>query len=376
MHSRLRNFLALCALTVVGLGIYLYSISQRQPTAIVTAEHAAARVEPAATEAAHSEPPAAETTQEESPPSAPPASAANAEPEVRTIFFKHTGLDAKYGFLAQITTGAPGQIKLADTLRCEAVHVSGGKGICLTADRGVLTTYAAVLFDADTLKVTASLPLNGVPSRCRVSLDGKLAALTVFVSGHGYASLDFSTQTLLIDTASGKVLADLEQFKVTRNGALTKAEDFNFWGVTFMPDAKQFYATLSTAGQHYLVRGDVHAKTAEVIHDNVECPSLSPSGTRIAYKKRAIVDKLVTWQLHVLDLASKQDTALGERRSVDDQLEWLDERTVLYSVPSKEAASTDVWSVAVESRREPKLFLSNAYSPAVFRNPPGTNRQP
>jgi hypothetical protein len=169
------------------------------------------------------------------------------------------------------------------------------------------------------------------------------------------------------DTASGKVLADLEQFKVSRDGRFIKSEDFNFWGVTFTPDSNWFYATLSTAGQHYLVRGNVHAKTAEVIHDNVECPSVSPSGSDISYKKRSVINKHVTWQLHVLDLASKQEAALGERRSIDDQLEWLDDRTVLYSVPAKEAASTDVWSVAVDSRREPRLFLSNAYSPAVSR---------
>jgi hypothetical protein len=169
MHSRLRIFLALCLIILIGLGLYLYSVSTRQPT-------------PPGSQVQETGP-----AQESASPTLATDATANV-PAAQTIFFKHTGLDAKYGVLAQITTAAPDEIKFIDGLRCEAVHVSGGKGICLTADRGVLTTYAAVLFDADTFKVTASLPLNGVPSRCRVSIDGKVAALTIFVTGHGYAS--------------------------------------------------------------------------------------------------------------------------------------------------------------------------------------------
>ena len=43
------------------------------------------------------------------------------------------------------------EVHYVDSLRCEVVHVSGGHGICLSADRGVFTTYAATLFDAKTL---------------------------------------------------------------------------------------------------------------------------------------------------------------------------------------------------------------------------------
>jgi hypothetical protein len=39
-----------------------------------------------------------------------------------------------------------------------------------------------------------------------------------------------------------------------------------------------------------------------VIHDNVECPSLSPDGTRIGYKR--LIDDRGHWGFHVLDLAT------------------------------------------------------------------------
>ncbi|WP_157271713.1 hypothetical protein [Azohydromonas aeria] len=286
------------------------------------------------------------------------------------VFFRHNGMDAHYGQLAW-REGGSGAPRFAEALSCEVVHVSGGRGSCLTADRGVVTTYTAKLFDAGTFAVTAELPLKGIPSRTRVSRDGRLAAFTVFLAGHGYASLDFSTQTLIVDTADGRVLGDLEDFAVTRNGQPFKEKDFNFWGVTFTPDARGFYATLSSGGAHYLVQGDIASRSARVLHDNVECPSLSPDATRVAYKKRFIVDKRVTWQFFVLDLQTMAETPLPEERNVDDQIEWLDDAHVLYAMTSPSAgASTEVWMAPADGRGQPRLVLRDAYSPAVERTAP------
>lgn len=286
----------------------------------------------------------------------------------RRVFFRYNGLDNHYGHLAFVPAERPDQPRFIDTLSCEVAHIAGGRGICLTADRGVLTTYAAKLFDARTFQVLAQLPLKGVPSRCRVSDDGRLAALTVFVSGHGYASVNFSTQTLLLAAESGRIVADLEEFRVTREGQTISNKDFNFWGVTFTPEARHFYATLSTNHQHFLIKGEIANRTAAVIHENVECPSLSPDATRIAYKKRLIEDGRVLWQLQILDLATNRETPLSEKRSVDDQLEWLDNEHVLYSLPEAEtgsSASTDIWLADADGANPPKLFLKKAYSPAV-----------
>jgi len=46
---------------------------------------------------------------------------------------------------------------------------------------------------------------------------------------------------------------------------------------------------------------------------NVECPSLSPDGTRIAFKER--VAARGDGRLHVLDLRALRDWQLAERRS-------------------------------------------------------------
>jgi hypothetical protein len=197
-----------------------------------------------------------------------------------------------------------------------------------------------------------------------------LAAITVFLTGHSYDSVDFTTQTLLVDAMTGQVLANLEDFAVTRDGQPISAIDFNFWGVTFSPDSKRFYSTLSTNRQHYLVEADIAKRTARVIHQNVECPSLSPSGALIAYKKRLSTPGRIEWQLHILDLATMKETPLAERRSVDDQIEWLNDATVLYALPESSAVSsavTDVWRADVDGKSAPEMLLRMAYSPTAVR---------
>ena len=82
---------------------------------------------------------------------------------------------------------------------------------------------------------------------------------------------------------------------------------------------------------------------------NVECPSLSPDGRRLVYKK--LVGDPPAWRYHVLDLASGRETPLPEARSVDDQAEWLDESHVLYRVEE------DVWASPVSGGR-PRLYLA------------------
>lgn len=283
-----------------------------------------------------------------------------------TVFFRYTGVDSNYGRLAFAPYGRLDQLNFVEGLSCEVAHVAGGRGICLAADRGLFTTYAAKIFDAKTFRILAEFPLKGVPSRCRMSSDGKLAALTVFVSGHGYASVNFSTQTLLIEVDNSRIVADLEDFSVSRDGQPFSNKDFNFWGVTFTPDTRHFYATLSTNRQHLLVKGDIANASAAAVHENVECPSLSPDASRIAYKKRFMADGRVFWQLHILDLATGRETPLSEKRSVDDQLEWLDNDHVLYALPETDSsASADIWLTAVNGASAPRLFLKKAYSPSV-----------
>ncbi len=61
-----------------------------------------------------------------------------------------------------------------------------------------------------------------------------------------------------------------------------------------------------------------------------------------------------------------QETPLAETRSVDDQLEWLDDSTLLYGSPDSAHA---VFSVSADGTGEPHRFLDQALSPAVLHAP-------
>ena len=245
-------------------------------------------------------------------------------------------------------------------LRCERVHFSAGTGLCVARGGGFAGAFRAQVFGPDG-RVRHELELAGIPSRARVSREGRLGAVTMFVTGHSYAAAgSFSTETTLIELATGTALGTLEQFTVSHNGRVVTAEDMNFWGVTFAPGGDRFYATLATGGETYLVHGSVRDRTMRTLYKNVECPSLSPDGTRIAYKKR-VRTRDTPWRLTVLDLATMRETPLAEMRGFDDQAEWLDDDRVLYGMHG------EVRVVPADGSGAPQKFRSAGDSPAVAR---------
>ena len=288
--------------------------------------------------------------------------------EAPTIMFRITAMGESHGSLGLVDLAARDRTPTTTSLRCERLHFMRDRGVCLAAERGMFATYGAVVFDRS-FQSLHQLRLNGSPSRVRVAPDGQHAAVTVFISGHSYATTDFSTQTTFIDLRTGDVvIQDMESFTVWRNEDRFKSSDFNFWGVTFTRDSNRFYATLGTGGRTYLVEGDLARREARVVREGVECPALSPDNRHVAFKKRTGgLLTAVTWRLSVLDLASGKDWELAETRSVDDQVEWLNDQTVMYGLiaaPSGTAV-TNVWTVPGDGTGAPVLLLQGAASPTV-----------
>ncbi|NUT98951.1 MAG: hypothetical protein HOY78_43810, partial [Saccharothrix sp.] len=163
--------------------------------------------------------------------------------------------------------------------------------------------------------------IPGVPSRLQVSRSGRMVSWTVFVSGDSYNTAGFSTRTGILDTTTDEVRKSIEDLSLTIDDTRYYAPDLNFWGVTFTQDDNTFYATAASKGRTHLIRADYTTWEATALKTNVECPSISPDGTRLAFKKRVSPGP---WHLHVLDLATMTETPLAETRSVDDQAVWLD----------------------------------------------------
>lgn len=291
------------------------------------------------------------------------------------LLFRNTTQERTFGRLAVAGVDDDAARRIAP-LKCSRAAFAGGRGVCLTVQRNIISNYSALVFN-DRFEVERTIQLAGIPSRTRVSPGGRTAATTVFVFGHSYAEGGFSTRTSFIDLDSGEILEDMERFAVSKDGENFSAADFNFWGVTFI-DEQRFYATLGSGGKTFLLEGDVAARTARVVREGVECPSLSPDGRRIAFKK-PVGSGIgpVRWRLAVLELSTGKEHELAETRSVDDQVTWLDANRILYALtedgkptPSTDdgqsSFSTDVWAVEAGGGGTPQIYLAGASSPTVI----------
>ncbi len=256
--------------------------------------------------------------------------------------------------LASDGTRTPG------SLRCQRVYTAGGTTVCLRL-AGVGPSYEVAVLDSSGATVkTVGLP--GVPSRARVSASGKIVSWTVFVVGDSYAVPGgFSTRTGYVDLRDGTVVESLEHFTSTIEGEVEQRENVNYWGVTVAEDDNTFYATLGSGNQNWLVKGDLRAKTMETVRPGAECPSLSPDGTRVAYKKRG--GSLGAWQLVVLDLATGGETPIPGSQGLDDQAAWLDGSTLAYAkVPQGQAPA--IYASAADGTGDAVLLAASASSPS------------
>ncbi len=280
-----------------------------------------------------------------------------------TVYFQDLTGGPGYGRLVSVPADDPGAARAGTGLACDRVYLSAGHGLCLSAVVGPTPSARLLVLGRD-LRTVREVPLDGVPDRARVSTDGRYGAATVFAPRDAEDDDDgYTARTVLLDMANGTVLGDLATFTVLRDGAAASAPDVGLGCVTFAADSNRFYATLADDGHSYLVQGDVAARTLTVQRDGVDCPSLSPDGTRLGFRKRMNADPAApVWRYHVLDLRTGHETALAETGSVDDQLEWLDDATVLYGVQDAPHA---VYAVPSDGTEAPRLYLADARSPVV-----------
>ncbi|WP_275775215.1 hypothetical protein [Paenarthrobacter sp. Y-19] len=282
------------------------------------------------------------------------------------VLFRNTASGQGYGNAATVPLSDPGGSRAVSGQECDRVYGSPEQVVCLRTNRGLVTSFEAEVFNRNWEQQRA-WPLPGIPSRTRISPDGSNIATTVFVTGHSYATAGFSTATEI--SLPGGSTGNLEDFALLVNGERLQATDRNIWGVTFAPDqADVFYATAAASGRIWLVRGSLSARTLTAVHDNVECPSISPDGTRIAYKKNDGGALAAHWNIAVLDLASGRETVLAEKRSVDDQIEWLDDRSLLYGLPDETTdGDSNIWKLETEPGAQPSMFIAHGWSPSVVR---------
>jgi hypothetical protein len=285
------------------------------------------------------------------------------------LVFRSTALGDSYGKLSVVALADPGGDRVVLDSSCERVYATATDGVCITADRGIVPKYGITQLNAK-LAPASSSDLTGLPSRARISLDGSLISTTTFVTGHSYTETSFSTETI-VRRSTGEILGNIEDFSTAVDGQPLTAVDRNYWGVTFVDD-DTFYATAASTslGKTWLVKGSISGRSMTSVRTDAECPSISPDHTRVAYKTRQGNAAPGQWRIAVLDLATGQQTLLAETRSVDDQVEWLDDSTVLYSLQREgsEATTSDTWQVPADGTGNPIVLVPQGSSPAVVRS--------
>lgn len=281
------------------------------------------------------------------------------------IVFRNTTVDGTNGQVAAVPLGEPGSKRVSLGVVCDRVDVVGERLACLSTNRGMANTFQLDVYDGtdpgDLGDPVSSWPVPGIPSRTRLSPSGRLVAATVFVSGHSYLQVGFSTATVIREVG-GEPLGNLEKWDLTVDGRPLRAVDRNFWGVTFVDDST-FYATAASGERTWLVKGDIAAREMTALQSNAECPSVSPDRSKVAYKRLGADDE---WSVAVLDVASGEETLLPATAGLDDQVTWLDDETLLYGLPREGSPGvSDIWRVGIGDGSTPESYIENAWSPAV-----------
>ncbi|TDW24557.1 TolB family protein [Kribbella kalugense] len=277
----------------------------------------------------------------------------------QTMLFRNLADGPDSGKLAAVPMSDPAAARRVGELHCDRFAAARGTAICLRLKPGSLPPLTDMIVLDANLRERHRETLPGTPSRARVSPDGRIVNWTLFVTGDSYAATGFSTRTGLYEVGSGRLVKTIEELAVFVHGKRYFASDLNYWGITFGADGNRFYVTLGSKGKTYLIEADYRAYRGTAIAENVECPSLSPDGRRIAYKQKVATG---TWRLAVLDLATHQITHPPESRSIDDQPVWQGNSTLVY--PVRNTRNTlDIWSVGLTT--PPKLLIPEATSPSL-----------
>lgn len=258
---------------------------------------------------------------------------------------------------------SPQATRVVAPLSCTRLHYAGGRGVCVaTESRENATAHVAYLFDRR-LGPDTRIELPGIPIRVRVAPTGRVAAITTLTQDRDDDDRRVPN-SIVVDLASGALVADLGDFTIDHEGALPIGDRIAVSGVAFERDGTRFFATLVTDSEPVLLAGSIAERRLTVLRRGVANEALSPDGRSLAVKKP--VAEGGRWQLAIIDLTTWTERDLPQGpTSVDDQVEWLDDHHVMYH--GLDGDSTSLWILPADGGSDPAVLLKHAYSGVVER---------
>ena len=191
--------------------------------------------------------------------------------------------DRTAGSFAVAPLSDPTSLRAIAGLRCVRVYFAGGRGLCLTQGGLLNTGYVAKVFDSD-FHVERQYAVSGIPSRARVSPDGRYGA-TTNVRRRATRTRTATSRPArafgdLTEQRGGRT--DLEKLPVTKDGQPFSNQNFNFWGVTFADDDDHFYASLGSGSTRTCSKASMRDRSLKVLTDGSSARRCRPtaSGSR------------------------------------------------------------------------------------------------
>jgi hypothetical protein len=280
------------------------------------------------------------------------------------IMFRTLAPHHAHGRIAMMSLPVSDTSRHITPLSCARLHYAGGAGLCFVeepAPTGV--KHVAYTFDREFAR-RQRIELTGVPIRARVAPDGRRAAITVYGEEESPAGERLASESIVIDVASGRVLADLRAFSISNENAPLIEGPIDISGVAFVADSNRFFVTVSAGSHQYLMSGAMDTRRLDVLTTGVANEAVSPDGKRLLVKRR--VGDRGYWQLAVLDLETRRELALNQgSRSVDDQVEWLDAAHVVYHDVTE--TGTGIWMLPADGKGSPSLLIPDGFSPVVVQ---------
>lgn len=292
----------------------------------------------------------------------PPAQSVAAVIDPPFVMFRTLSPKDLHGRVAMASPSAAESTRYVSSLACSRVAYAAGNGICLVEEpSGTEVRHAAYVFDRG-FRQGIRIGLSGIPTRARVSPDGRRAAITIYSEEHlpnGEERLAISS--VIVDVASGHVI-NLREFTLDHSAGAVFEGPLDFSSVAFARDSNRFFATLATTSERYIVAGTLDNRRLSLLATGLANEALSPDETRLAVKQR--VGDRGRWQLLVFDLATMSTHALNQGdRSVDDQVEWLDGGHVVYHDATEQG--TNLWMLSADGVTPARVLIADAYSPSV-----------